>query len=467
MIKIALIITMLGSAGSFLKADEKPNIIIFLADDLGYADVGFNGCKDIPTPHIDSIAENGARCTDGYANHPVCSPSRAGLLSGMYQHRFGFENNSGPEDYAAANFGVPRDVPMLAERLSKAGYATCMVGKWHVGFREGLRPHERGFDSSYVFHSGARTYYPVGPRQNNQLYRNGNKYDDETEYITDAFARYSVDFIDQHLKSDRAKDPFFLFFSFNAVHLPLEATEKYESRFPKIASKKRKTYAGMLSAMDDGMGRVMSKVKKSGLEDNSLVFFYSDNGGPTPATTSRNDPLRGFKGQMFEGGIRIPFAMQWPGKIPAGMTFRKPIMGFDVHATALAAAGIRLTDNEVIDGKNLVPFLDGTKTGQPHDRLFWRSGGQHAARIEDWKLVKPRGGSEMLFDLSSDIGEKNDLAKSNPQKLVEMKEAYSNWSSQMEQPRWIRQDRKNAELGGKLKSTPQANRKQKSGANKL
>lgn len=164
----------------------KPNIIVFLADDLGYADVGVNGCQDIPTPHIDSIANQGVRFTDGYANHPICSPSRAGLLSGQYQHRFGFENNSGPEDYAAANFGAPRDVPMLAERLSAAGYATCMVGKWHVGFREGLRPHERGFDSFYGFLSGARSFYPVGPKQNNQLLRNGTPFDDETEYLTDA-----------------------------------------------------------------------------------------------------------------------------------------------------------------------------------------------------------------------------------------------------------------------------------------
>lgn len=223
-------LSMLSAAG------KQPNIIIFLADDLGYADVGFNGCEDIPTPNIDSIAAKGVKFTDGYANHPVCSPSRAGLLTGMYQHRFGFENNSGPEDYAAPNFGVPRDVPMISERLQEVGYKTGMVGKWHVGFNEGLRPHERGYDFTYVFHSGARTFYPKGPRQNNQLFQNGKAFNDETEYLTDAFARDSVKFIEDHKASDESADPFFLFFSFNAVHLPpaiRKPLPKYQKQEPQ------------------------------------------------------------------------------------------------------------------------------------------------------------------------------------------------------------------------------------------
>ncbi len=427
----------------------RPNIIIFLADDLGYADVGFNGCEDIPTPHIDSIADKGVKFTDGYANHPVCSPSRAGLLSGMYQHRFGFENNSGPEEYSDPNFGIPRDIPTLAERLSEAGYATAWVGKWHVGFQPGLLPHERGFGTTYGFHSGARTYYPNGPRQNHQMWRNGQPFDDETEYLTDAFARDSVAFIEETQASDQ---PFFLFFAFNAVHLPLEATKKYESRFPKIKNKKRKTYAGMLSALDDAMGSVMNKVRELGEEDNTLVFFYSDNGGPTTQTTSRNDPLRGYKGNMFEGGIRVPFAIQWPAVLSAGKVFREPIMGFDVHATALAAAGIELPDTERIDGKNLIPYLNGSQSGAPHKQLFWRSGGQHAARVGDWKLVQSRGEPTMLFNLSRDMGEKKDLSKRNPEKLKELQAIYDSWSSQMEAPRWIRQDRTNAEIGGQLKN---------------
>lgn len=422
--------------GLISAAANQPNIVVFLADDLGYADVSAHGCQDVPTPHIDSIMARGVRFTDGYANHPVCSPSRAGLLSGRYQHRFGFENNSGPEAYAAANFGIPRDVPILAERLKKAGYATCMLGKWHVGFKTGLRPHERGFDYFYGFLSGARTFYPVGAKQNNPLYRNGVEFKGETEYLTDAFARDTVKFIDRHRKSSPER-PFFVYLSFNAVHAPLEATRKYESRFPGVADPKRKTYAGMLAAMDDAIGRVMDTLRKHDQEKNTLVFFYSDNGGPTYQTTSRNDPLRGFKGQMFEGGIRVPFAVQWPGRIPAGQVFRHPVMGFDVHATALAAAGVEAKT----DGKNLVPYLNGTIKEAPHRALFWRAGSQHAARVGDWKLVQNRGEPAMLFNLADDISEQNDLATANPAKL--------------EKPRWIRQDRNNAEPGGQLKAQPQ------------
>ena len=273
-----ILIQALSAAIAFATVDgsAKPNIVVILADDLGYADVGMHGCKDIPTPHIDSIAANGVRFTSGYANHPVCSPSRAGLLSGRYQHRFGFENNSGPEDYAAPNFGIPRDVPILAERLKQVGYATCMVGKWHVGFKAGLRPHERGFDYFYGFHAGARTFYPVGLRQNNPLYRNGTEFKGETDYLTDAFARETVGFIDRHAASG-GDNPFFVYLAFNAVHAPLEATKDYEGRFPEIEDPKRRTYAGMMAAMDDAVGRVLKTLKRHGQEKNTLLFFYSDN----------------------------------------------------------------------------------------------------------------------------------------------------------------------------------------------
>jgi len=216
-------------------AKRKPNIIVILADDLGYADLGCQGCKDISTPHCDSLANNGVRFTNGYACHPVCSPSRAGLMSGRYQHRFGFEHNSGPERYAAENFGLPRTEKTLAERLKAVGYSTGMVGKWHIGFKEGLRPHERGFDFHYGFLSGAHSYMP-GKMDNDPLVRNGKPVTDEKEYLTDAFAREAVAFV------ERSKDkPFFLYVAFNAVHAPLEATKAYEDRFPKITNSKRRT----------------------------------------------------------------------------------------------------------------------------------------------------------------------------------------------------------------------------------
>ena len=229
------------------KLAKQPNIIVILADDLGYADLGCQGCKDIPTPHIDSIAKNGFRFTNAYANHSVCSPSRAGLLSGMYQHRFGFEHNSGPERFAAPHFGLPRHIPTLAERLKSAGYATGMFGKWHVGFKKGVRPFERGFDDFYGFLSGARNYLP-GRRDRNPLLRN-EKQVKEPDYLTDAFGHESAAFIERNKRK-----PFFLYLSFNAVHAPLQATTKYEKRFSGITNRKRRIYAGMLSAMDDAVG---------------------------------------------------------------------------------------------------------------------------------------------------------------------------------------------------------------------
>lgn len=449
-------------------AAERPNILLILADDLGYGDVGANGhSTGIATPHIDAIAENGARFTSGYATHPYCSPSRAALMSGMYQHRFGFEANSGPEAYAAANFGVPRSIPILAEKLKEAGYATGMAGKWHIGFREGLRPHERGFDSFYGFLSGARSFYP-DPDGNAPLLRNGDVVEEEPHYLTDAFAEEAVDFIDRHYKKyNRAKPanstenreqgtgnsakPWFLYLAFNAVHVPMEATAAYEARFPDITSPKRRTLAAMLAAMDDAVGRVMEKVRELGEEENTLVFFYSDNGGIPSMNASSNGPLRGVKGSTFEGGIRVPFLAQWKGVIPRGLVYENPVMGFDCHATALAAAGLSLDNGAApaLDGVDILPFLTGKNEGRPHEALYWRAANQHAARLGDWKYVKLPRENPSLFNLADDLGETTDLADSHPEKLAQLEKAFAEWSGQMMEPQWIRQDRSNAEPGGK------------------
>lgn len=243
--------------------------------------------------------------------------------------------------------------------------------------------------------------------------------------------------------------------AFNAVHTPMEVTARYSDRFPDITDPKRKALAGMLSAMDDAVGRVLLKVRQLGQKENTLVMFYSDNGGITPQNASRNDPLRGLNGAVLEGGIRVPFAMQWKGTMPAGSVYRKMVMGFDVHATALAAAGVTVSEGEPLDGVDLLPFVTGQIEVAPHDRLFWRSGRQHAVRLEDWKLVHfpPASDSDLLFNLADDIGEQHDLAATRPEKLKELQAAYALWDGQMMAPQWIRQDSRNAEPGGKLKET--------------
>src|SRR5262245_6447241 len=329
----ALSIVLLPSFAALAADAKKPNILIILADDLGYADVGFHGCKDIPTPNIDSIARNGVRCTNGYVSGPYCSPTRAGLLTGRYQQRFGHEFNPG-----GGTAGMPVDQVTLADRLKKAGYATGLVGKWHLGSAPQFHPQKRGFDEYFGFLGGQHAYFPEKGNKADPILR-GTEPVDEQEYLTDAIARESVAFIERH-----KKEPFFLYMAFNAVHTPMHATDKYLKRVANISDVKRHIYAAMLSAADDAVGAVLAKLKEAGLEENTLIFFFSDNGGPTMKGTtingSRNEPLRGSKRQTLEGGIRVPFAVQWKGKLPAGKVYDKPVIQLDIQPTALAAAGV-------------------------------------------------------------------------------------------------------------------------------
>jgi len=411
-----------------------PNIVLLLADDLGWGELGVQGGKDIPTPHLDALAQSGVRFTQAYVTCPVCAPTRAGLLTGRYQQRFGFENNPGPQGTASGKFGLPRDQKTLAERLRERGYATGMFGKWHLGYEEGLRPTERGFDEFLGFLGGAHSYFAAraGGKAGGSILR-GTEPVDEERYLTDALGREAAQFVARH-----RDEPFFLYVPFNAVHSPMQAPTEALERFPDIDDPRRQTFAAMLSALDDSVGRVLAALEKNGLSENTLVIFLADNGGPTPSTTSSNGILRGTKATVWEGGIRVPFFVRWPTKIPGGKVDDRPVISLDVVPTVLAAVGAAAEKADRLDGVDLLPHLSGGNDARPHERLYWRFGEQAAIRQGDWKLVMPRGGEAQLFDLASDPGETEDLFEEQPEIAAELAEAWGDWSSELMEPSWSR-----------------------------
>jgi arylsulfatase A-like enzyme len=400
--------------------ESRPNIVLFVADDLGYADLGCYGGRDVPTPNIDSLATNGVRFTDGYVTAPVCSPTRAGLLTGRYQQRFGHEFN--PGSTAEENFGLPLDEVTLAQVLKQHGYATGMVGKWHLGLRPEYQPIDRGFDEYFGFLGGAHAYINLERPGAAPILR-GRAPVSEREYLTDTFGREAADFVERH-----REHPFFLYNPYNAIHTPMQATPKYLQRFPNIRDERRRTMAAMLSALDDAIGRVMDKLRERDLERNTLVIFISDNGGPTPGNSSRNDPLSGFKGQLWEGGIRVPFIVQWKGHVPAGRVEHTPVNCLDIFATALAAADIPLPSN--LEGHDLTRV-------EPRP-LFWRFGEPCAVRAGNYKLLMLPQQEPKLFDLSRDPGEQNDLAKQQPERVKQLRAMYDEWNRHNVEPKWGR-----------------------------
>jgi arylsulfatase A-like enzyme len=432
-------------AGGVASAAGKPNIIVIVGDDMGYADIGVHGCKDIPTPHIDSLAKNGVRCTSGYVSGPYCSPTRAGLMTGRYQQRYGHEFNPGPPSQANAEFGLSLKETTMADRLRAAGYATGMVGKWHLGHVDKFHPLSRGFQEYFGFLGGAHSYLEAGK----DIFR-GKEPVNEKEYLTDAFGREAVAFIERH-----QKEPFFLYLTFNAVHTPMHATEKYLKRVESIAGKERRTYAAMMVAMDDAIGKVLAKLREHRLDDNTLIFFVSDNGGPTKANHSSNQPLNGNKASTWEGGIRVPYLVQWPGKLPAGRTYDQPVIQLDFLPTALAAAGVEIKPEWKLDGVNLLPYFTGEESGAPHEALYWRFGAQVAIRMGDWKLVKAGAGgvearakdydltNAQLYNLASDIGEKTNVADKNPERVKQLAAAWQKWNADLPPPAWVPIRKKN------------------------
>jgi len=430
--KKALLAAILFLAVQFAQAASTPNILLIVADDLGYADVGFQGSKEIPTPNLDKLAKRSLRCTNGYVSHPFCSPTRAGLMTGRYQQRFGHENNPAwlPED---PKVGLPLSQTTLPQVLKTAGYTTGAVGKWHLGAHPNFHPNKRGFDDYFGALGGGHLYLPQtkgGAEYSIPLDRNG-KAEPHTEYLTDTFGKEAAGFVERNQKK-----PWFLYLAFNAPHTPLQATEKYLERVKGIADEKRRTYAAMICAMDDAIGQVLAKLEALQQTDNTLIFFFSDNGGPSFANSSSNAPLRGDKGQVLEGGIRVPFLVSWPAKLPKGKDYDQPVSSLDVFATAAGVAGAKVPASVKLDGVDLIPFLAGEKKTAPHEQLFWRMGGgtSHAVRAGDWKWLKMGNEAPQLFNLKQDIGESRNLVAEKPEVAKRLEAAVMAWDKELVAP---------------------------------
>ncbi len=425
---------------------DRPNIVVILADDLGYADLGCQGSTEVRSPNIDSIAANGVRFTAGYVSAPQCCPSRAGLITGRYQNRFGFETNWTAK---AVGAGLPVDEATIADRLRAAGYKTGMVGKWHLGQSEPMRPYNRGFDESLWNPNGGVLF--VNPKTGTLpgMFRGADAVEIR-KYSTDAFTDEAIAFIERH-----RSEPFFLYLAYVPPHWPMQAKPKHLAEYAHVADLHRRTFLGMMASLDENVGRLMAKLRDVKLEEDTLVFFLSDNGGPTgkPRTapnapfdygqnTSLNTPCRGVKGDLLEGGIRVPFMVQWKGRIPAGATYDQPVISLDILPTALAVAGVEPKPEWKLDGANLLPYLTGQKAGAPHETLYWRfrfppnqpARYRWAIRQGDWKLVKNDLEPVGLYNLADDVGEAKNLAAEHPERVRDLRASWERWNAELKDP---------------------------------
>jgi arylsulfatase A-like enzyme len=413
-------------------AAERPNILVIVSDDQGYADTGFQGCKDIPTPHLDRLARTGVRCTNGYVTHPFCSPTRAALMTGRYQQRFGHENNPfyDPADHRE---GLPTTEKLLPEFLRAAGYATGWIGKWHLGAAPEFHPEKRGFTETFGFIGGGHRYqdWKVNPKVEYlvPIERNGQPVE-VTEHLTVAFGHEAAAFIRRH-----KSEPWFLYLAFNAPHTPHEPTPERLARFANIENQLRRNYAAQLSLLDDAIGETLTATRETGQENRTLVFFFSDNGGQTLAGAI-NTPLRGKKGDVWEGGIRVPFVVSWPGTLPAGGDYHSPVSSLDVFPTALTLAGVTLPTERSPDGVNLIPYLSGAEKSVPPRRLFWRSGGgkQIAMRDDNLKFIRRGNDPVELYNLADDVSESNNLAAARASDAQELGAEVDGWNKQLIPP---------------------------------
>ncbi|TWU59246.1 Arylsulfatase precursor [Rubripirellula tenax] len=434
----------------------KPNIIFIFADDWGYGDLGAHGhLTDVKTPHLDAMSEQGVLFTDAYITAPQCSPSRAGLVTGRYQQRFGFDHiPDGP---------LPLDQTTIAERLRDAGYRTGMVGKWHLEPNpvclEWAKKHQpAGIKNNRVVvrQDLSRRYWPQArgfdeffTGEMNRYWSNyaldGSDLDSDGEWLDDPRFRVEVQteaglaFINRN-----ADQPFFLYLAHFAPHVPLEATEKYLSRFPGEMPERRRTGLAMINAVDEGIGRIMKLLREKGIAENTLVIFTSDNGAPLKIHKldapgggpgwdgSLNEPLTGEKGMVAEGGIRVPMIWSWPARLPRGKMISQPVISLDMTASAVAAAGVKVDSTTKLDGVDLIPWLTGDQTAIPQRNLFWRFWSQSAVRSGDWKFIVTSDGRELLFNLRDDKEEQHNLCAQHVEKAMQLKSELLQWNDQLQ-----------------------------------
>ena len=435
---IASIIVAVNSTCLSANADDtRPNVVILFSDDAGYADFGFQPdvrpeMKSL-TPHIDTIARDGARFTNAYVSAAVCSPSRAGLMTGRYQQRFGHERNIPP---GYMDGGLSLDETFFIKRIQPQGYQCGLVGKWHLGYPEPYQPNNRGFDWFYGLLQGSRSYFPMERNPPHRIFLENTAATPEGGYTTDRIGDGACRFIRENYEQ-----PFFLFVSFTAPHGPLEPTPEINLRLVSIKNERRRKYAGLVVSMDDNVGKILAALDEVGVAENTLVIFTNDNGGQTQ-TGADNTPLRGRKGQVWEGGIRVPMAMRWPCKITAGTVIDDPVSTLDFAPTVVRNAGSEIDSTWNLDGVDLTDRLTGKSSQLDARDLYWRTSGSSgpvAMRHGNWKLVFNRGEKDatpLLFDLAADIGEEQDVAATHPDQLKEMLARLAEWESQLIEPLW-------------------------------